>query len=131
MKKSTRIAVVLLVVTAAVAVVAVKDGRRADEPAASAGADAIPRLVDLGSDKCTQCKMMAPILDDLREEYAGRLDVVFIDVYKTEGAAKRYGVSVIPTQIFYAVDGAELYRHVGFYSGQEILAKWRELGVEF
>jgi thioredoxin 1 len=131
MSRNARIAVVLLVAALAVAVVVVKDSRREGgdaDPATSAG---LPRLVDLGSDKCAQCKMMAPILDDLREEYAGRFEVVFIDVRKTEGAAKEYGVSVIPTQIFYAADGEELYRHVGFYSGQEILAKWAELGVTF
>jgi len=126
-----RIAIVLLVVATAVTVVVIKDGRRGDDPSASAAAAGLPRLVELGSDKCTQCKMMAPILDNLREEYAGRLDVVFIDVWKTEGAAKQHDVSVIPTQIFYAADGTELFRHVGFYSSQEILAKWREFEVEF
>jgi len=130
MTRRNRILVVLLVVALAVAVAAIKDGRRGAGHEGDAAGD-LPRLVDLGSDKCAQCKMMAPILDDLREEYAGRFDVVFIDVRKTEGAAKRYGVDVIPTQIFFAADGEELYRHVGFYSSQEILAKWDELGVTF
>ncbi len=130
MTRRARVAVVLLVVAVAVTIVAVKESRRDDgvEGALSGG---LPRLVDLGSDKCAQCKMMAPILDDLREEYAGRFDVLFIDVWKVENAAKEYDVDVIPTQIFFAADGEELYRHVGFYSGQEILAKWDELGVAF
>jgi len=130
MTRRNRILVVLLVVALAVTVAAIKDGRRGTGAESDTAGD-LPRLVDLGSDKCAQCKMMAPILDDLREEYAGRFDVVFIDVWKTEGAAKRYGVDVIPTQIFFAAGGEELYRHVGFYSSQEILAKWNELGVTF
>ena len=35
---------------------------------------------------------------------------------------------MIPTQIFYAPDGTELYRHTGFYGREEILGKWQQLG---
>jgi thioredoxin 1 len=89
-----------------------------------------PRLVDLGADKCVPCKLMAPILEELRRDYAGRLDVVFIDVWKDRDAGKPYGISVIPTQIFYDATGKERFRHEGFYSKQDILKKWRELGVD-
>lgn len=89
-----------------------------------------PRLVDLGADKCIPCKLMAPILEELKKEYAGRLDVVFIDVWKDRDAGKPYGISVIPTQIFYDATGKERFRHEGFYSKQDILKKWRELGVD-
>jgi thioredoxin 1 len=89
-----------------------------------------PRLVDLGADKCIPCKLMAPILEELKKEYAGRLDVVFIDVWKDREAGKPYGISVIPTQIFYDASGKERFRHEGFFSKQDILKKWRELGVD-
>ncbi|MCL4191160.1 MAG: thioredoxin family protein [Thermoguttaceae bacterium] len=91
-------------------------------------APAIPRLVDLGAGKCIPCKMMAPILDELKEEYAGSLDVVFIDVWEDASAGEKYGIETIPTQIFYDPDGKELFRHVGFIAKEEILAKWEELG---
>jgi thioredoxin 1 len=90
----------------------------------------LPRLVDLGADKCIPCKMMAPILAELAQEYAGQLDVVFIDVWKKREEAPRYGIRVIPTQIFYGADGKELFRHLGFFAKNDILAKWKELGVE-
>ncbi|NTV03826.1 thioredoxin family protein [bacterium] len=89
----------------------------------------LPRLVDLGADKCVPCKMMAPILEELRAEQAGKLDVVFIDVWKNKDEAAKYGIDLIPTQIFYAADGRELFRHEGFFAKEEILAKWKELGV--
>jgi len=89
-----------------------------------------PRLVDLGADKCIPCKLMAPILEELKKEYAGRLDVVFIDVWKDRDAGTPYGISVIPTQIFYDATGKERFRHEGFFSKQEILKKWKELGVD-
>ena len=46
-------------------------------------------------------------------------------------AAKLYHVRVIPTQIFFDASGRELYRHEGFFSKKDILAKWKEFGVEF
>ncbi|HEU67933.1 MAG TPA: thioredoxin [Candidatus Acetothermia bacterium] len=90
----------------------------------------LPKLVDLGADKCIPCKQMAPILEELRVEYAGVFEVVFIDVWKNPAEADRYGIRIIPTQIFYDATGKELFRHVGFYSKEQILAKWRELGVD-
>jgi thioredoxin 1 len=90
----------------------------------------LPRLVDLGADKCIPCKMMKPVLDELRSEYKGILDVVFIDVWKDEAAGQKYGIRVIPTQIFIDPDGKELFRHEGFFSKKDILAKWKTLGFE-
>lgn len=90
----------------------------------------VPRLVDLGADRCVPCKAMAPILDQLRSDYAGRLEVVFIDVWKRPDAARANGVRMIPTQIFYGADGRELARHEGFIDREQILARWRALGVE-
>ena len=44
-------------------------------------AKSLPRLLDLGAKKCIPCKQMVPVLEALTTEYAGRLDVVFIDVW--------------------------------------------------
>jgi len=92
---------------------------------------ALPRLVDLGAGRCIPCKMMTPVLKDLRTSYAGRMDVKFIDVWEKPDAGKEYGINLIPTQIFFSPDGKELFRHEGFFSKEEILAKWKELGVSF
>lgn len=90
----------------------------------------LPRLVDLGADKCIPCKAMAPILADLKTNYAGQLEVEFIDVWKKPEAAKPYKIKLIPTQIFYDARGKERFRHQGFFSKEDILAKWKELGVD-
>ena len=92
---------------------------------------AVAKLVDLGAGTCIPCKMMAPILEELKVQYAGRFDVEFIDVSKDPAAGKRYGIKLIPTQIFFDADGKELFRHEGFYSADEILATWRRFGIEF
>lgn len=90
----------------------------------------LPRLLDLGATKCVPCKLMAPILDELGKDYAGQLTVVFIDVSEKREEGERYGVRIIPTQIFYDATGKERFRHEGFISKNDILAKWTELGVE-
>ena len=90
----------------------------------------LPKLLDLGAGKCIPCKMMAPILEEMKKDYAGTLEVEFIDVWKNPDAAKQYSIEVIPTQIFYDASGKELFRHIGFFSKDDILAKWKELGVD-
>jgi thioredoxin 1 len=126
--------IVVLLVAAVGAVFAVKRMQRKNmavsmEPTVTQPTR-LPRLVDLGADKCIPCKMMAPILEDLKTTQAGKLDVEFIDVWKNSGAGEKYGIRVIPTQIFYSADGKELFRHEGFFSKEDILAKWKEFGVE-
>jgi thioredoxin 1 len=100
------------------------------DKAAPAAAAKLPKLIDLGATKCIPCKMMAPILEELKKEYAGRMNVEFIDVWKNPDAGKQYGIEMIPTQIFFNASGKELFRHVGFFGKEDILAKWKELGVD-
>jgi len=99
-------------------------------PAVAPEKKGLPKLLDLGAGKCIPCKMMAPILEEMKKEYAGALEVEFIDVWKNPDAGKQYKIEVIPTQIFYDATGKELFRHIGFYAKADILAKWKELGVD-
>ena len=100
-------------------------------PAPAGGAKvALPKLVDLGAGKCIPCRLMAPILADLKVSCADKFQVEFIDVWKTPEAGKPYKINLIPTQIFIAADGKELYRHEGFFAKDDILAKWKALGVD-
>jgi thioredoxin 1 len=71
-------------------------------------------LVDLGAASCKPCKMMAPLLEELKEQYQGRAAVVFVDVRYDRPAIERFGVRAIPTQIFFDRAGKEVYRHLGF-----------------
>ena len=90
----------------------------------------LPRLLDLGAHSCIPCKMMAPILDELKKNYAGVFKTEFIDVWQNPDAGKQYGIQSIPTQIFFDADGKELFRHVGFFSKEDILATWEKHGVD-
>jgi thioredoxin 1 len=89
----------------------------------------LPRVVDVGADKCVPCIQMAPELERLKKEYAGVLEVQFVDVWKYPEEANKYGVRGIPTQIFYDASGKEIARHLGFISKDDILAKFKSLGI--
>lgn len=91
----------------------------------------LPKLLDLGAGKCVPCKMMAPILDEMKETFSGELEVVFIDVWKDPDAAAPYNIRIIPTQIFFDAEGKERFRHEGFFAREDMLAKWAELGFVF
>lgn len=154
MKKNTRIGLALILAATVVTALALTQGNRlagtsgaccpalanltafatialTNAPAMPPQTNALPKLVDLGAGKCIPCKMMAPILEQLKKDYAGQLTVEFIDVWKNPDAGKAYKIEVIPTQIFYDATGKELFRHIGFFSKDDILAKWKELGVDF
>lgn len=90
----------------------------------------LPRMVDFGSTVCPDCKKMAPILAELREEYAGRAIIQFIDVVEDPAAGDFYPYRVMPTQVFYDRDGQEHWAHEGFLPREEIVRILGELGAE-
>jgi thioredoxin 1 len=89
-----------------------------------------PAVIDLGMGKCIPCKQMKPILDELKQEYAGRCRIEIIDIGERPEQADRYRVNLIPTQVFLGKNGKELFRHEGFMPKADIVAKLREMGVE-
>jgi thioredoxin 1 len=122
-----------IVLTLAGAIVAVLIMRaQSSDPAETpgTGVTGLPRLLELGADQCVPCQMMQPILAELRQEYPGRLQVDFIDVWKNPEEAQRYQIQAIPTQLFFDKDGKEIFRHLGLYPKEEILAKFAELGID-
>jgi thiol-disulfide isomerase/thioredoxin len=88
-----------------------------------------PTLVDFGSKGCVPCDMLAPILKTLEGKYKGKANVVVIQVGEEQILASRYGIEVIPVQIFYNKAGQEVFRHLGFYPQKDIEQKLSELGV--
>jgi len=131
MKNITKIAIVILLVVVVGGVITLKQRQNntnqkaitsdKENLALEGSSRPLPRLLDLGAGKCIPCKMMAPILDELKEEYTGQFDVVFIDVWENPDESQKYGIKLIPTQIFFDALGAELYRHEGFFSKEDYI----------
>ena len=87
-------------------------------------------MIDLGATQCIPCKMMAPIMEKMEKVYQGKAAIVFIDVWENREQAGRFGISVIPTQIFFDREGKEVYRHVGFMNEEAIVAQLQKMGVK-
>ncbi len=132
MNKTLKLLVLIALALAVGVVLTLKEegGRSGGSSAPGRPRNPLPRLIDLGAGKCIPCKKMAPILEEIKKEYQGRLEVKVIDVWKDPAAGKRYGIRLIPTQIFYDRSGKELYRHQGFMGKQDILNNFRRLGIK-
>jgi thioredoxin 1 len=87
-------------------------------------------MVDIGAGSCIPCKIMAPILEKMKNEYAGRAEVIFLDVRYDRTAGERFGIQAIPTQIFFDKDGKEVLRHVGVMTESQIIGQFKQMGVK-
>ena len=86
-------------------------------------------FIEIGADRCIPCKKMQPIMKEIAGTYAGRVQVVFYDVWKDPEPGRHYGIQLIPTQIFMDRKGKEIARHVGFFPKEEILELLKKHGV--
>lgn len=86
-------------------------------------------FIELGADRCLPCRAMQPIMRELAREFKGQLQVVFYDVWKDPRPARKYGIQLIPTQVFIDQNGKEFFRHVGFFPKEELLQVLKMKGV--
>ncbi len=89
-----------------------------------------PTVLDLGAGTCIPCKMMKPIFEELEKEYKGRANIILLEISDHRDLARKYGVRVMPTQIFIDTEGNVYWRHEGFLSKDAIIKKLKEMGVE-
>jgi thioredoxin 1 len=103
---------------------------RSSAPVVQAPAATGPRLVELGSTSCRSCKAMHEELARLREECGTSIAVEEVDVWKDEETPRRYGINIIPTQVFLDGEGHEVDRHEGFLARNDIRQRFARRGVE-
>jgi thioredoxin 1 len=79
-------------------------------------------FIELGSVNCIPCKKMQPVMKSIEKKYGNKIKVIFYDVWKSDQKqyAKKYGIKLIPTQVFINEQGKEFFRHEGFYPETEI-----------
>jgi thioredoxin 1 len=88
-------------------------------------------FIELGSVKCIPCQQMQPVMKSVEKKYGTQVKVVFHDVWTEAGVpfAKKYGIEVIPTQVFLDEDGKEYFRHIGFFPEEELVKVLKQKGV--
>jgi thioredoxin 1 len=87
-----------------------------------------PFLVDFGANSCLPCRQLRPILKEISKEYAGKAEILVIDVYKYQRLANEYKIKVIPTLVFFDNKGKEVFRQPGAMNKDQIVAKLKEIG---
>ena len=90
----------------------------------------LPAVLDFGRGQCIPCKAMKPILDELKKELAGKVEVRIVDTGENEQEANKFNIELIPTQVFLDANGKEVYRHEGFMPKEDILGKLKEMGIK-
>jgi len=90
----------------------------------------LPKLLDFGAGTCIPCKKMAPILQELSEEYKGRVVIKIIEVYQERELTRANGIRLIPTQIFFDTKNQEVYRHMGFMDKEQIKNVFKTMGIK-
>jgi len=88
-----------------------------------------PFLVDFGANSCLPCRQLRPILKEISKEYAGKAEILVIDVYKYQHLANEYKIKAIPTLVFFDNKGKEVFRQPGVMNKDQISAKLKEIGA--
>jgi thioredoxin 1 len=98
-------------------IVHITDGSFADDVLQSA----TPVLLDFWAEWCGPCKMIAPILDDIAKEYAGKLKVAKINIDENQQTPAQFGVRGIPTLMLFKGGSVEATK-VGALSKSQLVA---------
>lgn len=79
-------------------------------------------FLEFGAIRCTACKMMVPVMEEIKKRYKGRVNVVFYNVTNDQGSkyAKYFNVDLIPCQLLLDKEGKENFRHTDTISVEKL-----------
>ena len=102
----------------------------AANPLETAFSKGLPVVADFGRGTCIPCKMMQPILEKLERNFKGKVSILILDIREYSSLSQKYGITLIPTQIFFDASGEEMFRHQGFMPEEDIVAQLKKMGAE-
>lgn len=117
MGKVTIVTVVLLLVLCVFLIKMSQEEKAADVEPAVAVAEwmepGLPVFVDFTADWCPYCKEMEPVIEALRQEYAGRVNFVTVNIDEQRKVAQAFGASSVPAYLMLGADGTPVDSHMG------------------
>jgi thioredoxin 1 len=90
----------------------------------------VPILLEFGKGWCRPCKYMKPILEDMAKEYGEKAIVAAVDMDANYDLVSRFGVRLMPTQVFLQPDGREFFRNEGVLEREHIRKIFSKMGIE-
>lgn len=81
----------------------------------------VPVLVDFKADWCAPCKMMAPILKQVKQNFKDQIKIIKIDIDKNPAVAQKYTVRSVPTMILFK-EGKAVWRQSGVIQANQIIS---------
>lgn len=83
-------------------------------------------IVDFYADWCGPCKMLGPVIEQLADEYEGKVKIGKLNVDESPAIAQKYGVMTIPTVLFFK-NGEVVHKHIGLEKKEVFEEKMKEL----
>lgn len=80
----------------------------------------LPVLLEFRTDSCPACIEMEPVLEEVKQEYDGIVEVRVLDAYENMALANQYSVKVVPTLFILSPEGETLARHEGYLTVDQI-----------
>jgi len=89
-------------------------------------------FLEFGSTNCRPCKEMEKVMQQVKENYKDKVNVVFYNVREKENKkmVDFFKIEIIPAQVFLDEKGVEFFRHEGYFSKEEVISVLRKKGVE-
>ena len=83
-----------------------------------------PVLIDFYAEWCGPCKLMSPVLNEVKDELGESVSVIKIDVDRNREITQKFGIKGVPTFMIFK-EGKQLWRQSGIISKEELLSKLR------
>ena len=89
-------------------------------------------FLEFGSTGCIECKKMEKVLEEVKLKYKNKVNVLFYNVTKKENKkiSAYYKIQMIPVQVLLDKNGKEFFRHLGFYSFEDLIKQFKNFGVQ-
>jgi len=90
----------------------------------------MPVLLEFGRGWCIPCKYMKPILEDMAKLFNGKAMVLTVDMDANKDLVRKFGIRMMPTQVFLMPDGKEFFRNEGTLEREQIVQVFTKMGTQ-